>query len=382
MIAPPQLDTLTMSVAELTPSGSGRSLSDVARAWTLPRPLQAFVADADTRADRFRTVDVTRGVLIYWMIAAHALYLCGVGPGSWWFYIRPPGWATHGFVMLSGFSLAVALLGRGFTGEHLRFRLGRRAVQLVIVAVASEALSRVLQAALTGFGAGTLLDALALGSADRTWSLSAVLLPTALLFAIAALAAPILRVPRQLGLPLTVLTLALVAYTRGWLPRPAVDPLSMTGPFGLPVLLFTLLGVLGLLIGLLSKRYELRSLAVPMLLVGLMMLALRANRPVPGGMHFVGTFLVTAGIGGLIAQQAWAQPLSAVLSLLGRSALLVFIAHRAVLQFGRLALAPLTGQGVPALLVLLPLSLAMLLAICHVKENRPDLARALHRIGL
>jgi hypothetical protein len=155
------------------------------------------------------------------------------------------------------------------------------------------------------------------------------------------------------------------------------------GVFGVPVLLFLALASLSVGLGLLSKRFPQRVLFLSLLLVGVLLSILTSFGPRAASLYYLGTFFVTVSVGGAVSsmsQLAWAQQL---LGLLGRSALLVFIAHRLVLQMvgwtlRRADMGPSEGSVVP----LIALVTALMAGLCWAKESVLPLRRRLEALGL
>src|SRR5919197_939174 len=111
------------------------------RAEQAPRPTNS--ADA-----RVNYVDIVRGLFILLMASSHAAGLSALPESSvfrsrWWL---PQGWASEGFIMLSGFT--VALLFE--PGPSTTRRLLHRARQLVVVMFVSNVVMMVLKSMATG----------------------------------------------------------------------------------------------------------------------------------------------------------------------------------------------------------------------------------------
>src|SRR5712691_8262267 len=61
---------------------------------------------------RIRMIDEVRGLFLTWMICAHSMALIALPAGHPFQYLRPRGWSTIGFVMLTGLALAMVNLRR------------------------------------------------------------------------------------------------------------------------------------------------------------------------------------------------------------------------------------------------------------------------------
>lgn len=339
-------------------------------------------SNAAVRPDsgRMYDIDVTRGLLIFWMVTAHAITLSEIPRESWLFYLRPPGWATHGFVMLSGFSMAVALIGRSLDAKNLTGRLRRRAWQLLAYGFISEFASRILTGARSIYAGGVQLAALL--NPLCPWSISAFLLPTALLFGFCSVLALIMKAPRR-AWSLASIGIAGIAIDQITAHRlePAYLWLTKGNIVGLPVLYFFCLGLLGLILGLLSKHYDRRLIKVVALPLGILMLIVSNRGLATPTIHHMGTFLITLALGGLIVWIPGFGIPRHVLGMLGRSALLVFILHRPLLHV-LAAVAPSNISKGLELSLLLPISLFLLVSSCWYKEHSPRLAAKLKRVGL
>lgn len=327
---------------------------------------------------RLTFIDVTRGLLILWMVLAHALTVSGIGRDSLLFYVRPPGWSTHGFVMLSGFSLATVIIGRGFSGPAMRRRLARRAGQLLAVALATELASRAARWLIDGRTAPVL----ALFDPSAHWSISAVLLPPAALFGIAAVVAPHLRAPRPLEFVALLVGLGALIDLLGPVSADyGLHWLVEGGVLGFPVLTFVVLAFLGLGLGLVAQRLAGRWFAPAGAAVGALLLGLQElgilGWPV---LYYLSTFLLPLGAVIVLGGQFEDRVPVRALALMGRSALLVFVLHRPVLHFGAWALQGLDSRAV-RFWVLTWVTVALLAAACAVKERYPKVQPILRKAG-
>jgi hypothetical protein len=321
-----------------------------------------------------QVIDITRGLLIYWMVVAHALTLANIGKNSYLFYMRPQGWATTGFIMLSGFSLAIVFIGRGFSNSQLKYRLGRRAALLLAWALTTELLSR----AVTDLRNPTVMwiSLRTLFDPNKTWSISGFLLPTFIIYGICTLASIYMRVPHLTTfLSLTFLSASIVG--EGFFIRSQ----WLISIFGAPIPLLTCLGFFGLGLGLASKRFALSKFLICVGITGSVFLLICSLHSMPKAVFIIGTFLITLGIGGILHKLPWITPLKKVLALMGRSSLLLFILHRFVLQIGA-KLLPMMLIRQMFFITLLSMTLLFLIAICYIKEHNINLKKALKAAGL
>jgi hypothetical protein len=329
--------------------------------------------------DRMRHIDLTRGLLIYWMVTAHAITLAGIRPDNWLFYLRPPGWATHGFIMLSGFSMAVALIGRSFNAKALHSRLWRRGVQLLAYALGSDLLSRcltdfVFRSSQPQFQ-GSLFDL------SRPWTISAFLVPTGLMFLFCSLLCLYLKVPQKNILVYTCLAALALDNLLISAIRPVQSWLMAPGTLGISIFYFLALGFMGLCLGLLSKHMSPRIFSFGALIAGSSLLLLTHFAKENQLALHTGTFLFTIAAVALVDSLPISRFLGDHLAILGRSALLVFIMHRLILQVLRCAI-PDNLTGSLLLFALLTSSLLLLFLMCRFKERTPHLARSLRFVGL
>jgi hypothetical protein len=334
-------------------------------------------SSANDDPNRLMFIDVTRGLLLFWMIAAHALTLSGIGKASLLYFIRPPGWASHGFVMLSGFSVAALIVGHHLSGSELCRRLSRRAGQLLGWAFASEFLSRLLAGALLKHGQpityGLFFDP------AREWSISAFLIPTTIILVATALAARLVKAPS----PTSLMSFGIMASMpasffsndlQAW-----VHP--YTAILGIPLVLLVCLGFVGIGIGLLSKHLRTITLVIVPAFIGSALLIWRSVHPSFSIGFFLGSFLLTLSIGAILCMMPLTGFIRSFLKKMGQSALLIFISHRLILQIAA-ALAKNRLQDWRLLLFLLALSLSTLFCICLIKERNSFLRASLRRVGL
>ena len=90
---------------------------------------------------RLQYIDLSRGLAVIWMIASHALGRAEIPPDHVLQWIRPHGWATYGFVMISGFSVALLFPWIENNAALIREKLWRRAFQIGAIAYVSKWLS-------------------------------------------------------------------------------------------------------------------------------------------------------------------------------------------------------------------------------------------------
>jgi hypothetical protein len=327
--------------------------------------------------ERIQFIDITRGMLIYWMMVAHALSLSEVDSSSLLNYLRPRGWASSNFIILSGFSLAVVFLGRSLSGQVLKARLGKRALQLLAWAIATELLSRFftgfLLASNEQFSLKALLDPF------RTWSISAFLLPVFVLFGLASLLAPYLKSPPIIPyLGITFIATLLIGEHIIPLERMVA---SINEVLSIRTIFLTSFAFFGVGAGLLFKCFRMPIFLSCLGFIGITIVVLSYFYQFPAAIHIGATFCVTLSGCKLLQTIPKAGALKYILGLMGRSALLIFIAHRLVMQtIEKLAAHALKGSSLFFLLMLS--TLFILISICYVKEHSPWMRASLKRVGL
>src|SRR5438093_13036845 len=87
---------------------------------------------------RIGMIDEVRGLFLTWMICAHSMALIALPAGHPFQYLRPRGWSTIGFVMLTGLALAMVNLRRPSLPDGLDGALYRRSLQIAAIAVVSH----------------------------------------------------------------------------------------------------------------------------------------------------------------------------------------------------------------------------------------------------
>ena len=136
-------------------------------------------------------IDLCRGILILMMIARHTISILEFRPEHWLYkYFLPKGWATVCFISLSGFSIGLLFLKRMRdpaaqvqTAKRLRYR----SWQLLVVMFLSNLFMLVSELIVRG-ETRTLCDPawwLGLLTLKTPYSISSILIPTALLVFIA-----------------------------------------------------------------------------------------------------------------------------------------------------------------------------------------------------
>jgi len=353
-----------------------------------PGPARLFTefpprrpADAGGRA---RFFDEVRGLYLLWMVYSHALTLAMLAPEHPLVALWPRGWATTGFVMLTGFVLGTRSEATAWS-PSARARTYRRAAQVAAIAVVSNILFLLLrglvEGTLTAASAGAAL------SLRMPWSISAILLPTA---GIIVLAPTLQRITMRTGPPLAFATVLAVVtsieLTAQYGPRELRTILSfgMTEPgyVYFPVLTLLRLAILSYAWGaLVISRAAPLGYVHGALAAGALVLTARSWIAWP--VMFIQLSQFAAVIGGmstLVVTPRLAAPGRWLALLGGRAALLLFIAHRVLLQASVRAFdAWLSSEAMLAALVTTTVAGCALLAVLR---GRPEVGDRLRAIGL
>ncbi len=327
-------------------------------------------------AKRYDLVDTARGLCLIWMVLAHVLTISESGTQSWLHSLLLPGWSTTNFVMLTGFALAL------IAGRSKGRSWHKRAFQLIVIAYLSNSLFTFLKAALSAEGL-TIQTAASILALQQPWTISSILLPTALLLLYTKW---LESLSDRLGpfpfLALVTIAELLACTTARVLPAAVVEsPLySALFEFENPTFAFPL----GLLLGLGVWAYALgaafRSIKIhPFIFVtGGILLALIGLPHFKGPMTYLFRFETTL----LLALLAGASPLALAkhfMGLLGRSSLLVFILHRFLIQGEKIFLNfLLPAHRAPVMVFLTLLACAW---ICQYKEKNRNAGALLKAVG-
>ena len=305
---------------------------------------------ADTGLKRSTIIDICRALLFILMMNTHALTIAGVPKNHWLLsdFWLPNGWATVAFVVLSGFGVGYIYAARPADATRDR-AVRRRALEIILVMFASNIVVAALRQA-TGANPIALVSLawwLGFLTLDTPWTISGVLMPTALVL----LAFPYLFhwIKRS---PWSALAALLAArLVADILIRSAGTPSGDTswsvrfflteGFGGFPVLPFLLNGCIGIWLGMLRHRSERRWLGAMALLLLLQLLIYFGSTYFRDSWRPLGEYLTPFGA---LGKFAWmfliaftvtlvgGGRLTNMLSLIGRHALGSFVMHRVFLQ--------------------------------------------------
>lgn len=141
------------------------------------------LSDSSPSRKRVYFIDVTRGILIIWMILSHAIGRAEIPSHHIFQLLRPHGWATYGFVMVSGFSIGYLFRWTSGTGNDLQHKLLKRALQIAAIAYFSNL---IFISAKLFLGNKLNLEILfKIATFQYPWGYSSILIPTTLLLLIA-----------------------------------------------------------------------------------------------------------------------------------------------------------------------------------------------------
>jgi hypothetical protein len=325
-----------------------------------------------TDSGRVPFIDHARGLFLCWMMMSHALTLAAVGPDAWVQWLRPRGWSTIGFVMLTGFAVGTRY-SSGVRRPQAQWYA--RAAWLLAIAVASNVLFQVVQALVAGrLTAAVVAHTLTL---TTPWSISAILLAPALTLASVPLLLRLRLVwtTRSLLFAATVLALvfdvAVAGAPRSITPQPWFAPFSLSRDgsqtyFGFPVVAAVVMSVWAFALG--AWRSDANRAGRPFtvfLMMSLVVLALRPWLPWPGVVVAAARFGVSLLAVIVLAWLPGTVFLTRGLALLSRYSLQVFLLHRIVLHAAIYVLPPLSGP-VQALMLAF-IALIVCLAFCLVQ---------------
>ncbi len=355
------------------------------------RPAQAIarakVADATVaaaRSQRIDYIDAARGLFVIWMVTAHALTLAAIPGDHLLQWLRPRGWSTVCFVMLSGFSIAM-VLGRLPAGTVTR-KLWRRAGQLLVIAFLSNIVSLAIRTLLTD-GSVTAQYLVDVVRFRVPWSISGVLIATTIVVLVGpALLALRLRLG-GLALLLGVVTLN-VAVDVASLASPSLRALvhSPDWLFSFPVLNLALYALTAFALAPFVTHVSDRPAARVVLPSALAVLAvLTWWRPYPfvllPSVESLARFLVALGAALVISRLRPLYWVRFALGAIGRTALLLFLLHRPLLQTAHALVADHMTAAQLAI-ALMGLGWTTCVAAGIYRLRTPALAGAMHRVGL
>lgn len=301
--------------------------------------------DTTGRADY---IDASRGLFVIWMLIAHALTLAGIPRDHWMQHLRPAGWAAVCFVMLTGFGLAAVNLGRPTLPDGFARRKYWRAFQLVVIAYLSNMVSALIVSAVGGtLSAAYLAD---VATFQVPWTISGSLVPVA---AVVALSPSLVQSARRLQ-PLRSLSGMLAIGVLAGVGIPVLGPIGgpvplsvlthWKGPLGVPVVYMLVLAVCAFGLGSVAAKFRAsaQSRFLPIVAVGaLVSLGFVPQSDSPMELAYdLSIFALSIGAVSIVCSISVLRPVSRVLKAFGQAALLIFIAHRVLMQVAAALLRP------------------------------------------
>jgi hypothetical protein len=351
--------------------------------------------------DKSTNIDLCRGMLFVLMANTHASSVSHLPADSWllsdlWL---PTGWATVTFVVLSGYSVGFITSRRSPNAAWDR-ALYRRAKQILAVMLVSNAIFAILREAVAGrmeavhtapwwFGFLTL---------QTPWTISGVLLPTALLL----LCAPELQrrfrfscwqlLFYMIGARALVAVLSIEVAESPLAASWAARFFLLEGFGGFPVLPFVLNGCIGIALGMLRNHSEWQWQRVTLVLMGLQVgIYLTSYYPTSFASAMV---VATFGAAGKFA---WMYFLAHILKLsrlrwladpvelIGKFALGSFVMHRFFLHALAEALVPARLPYLPPEMRMATLLLCTLLltwSLCRMRQHTNWIDTPFRRLAL
>ncbi len=348
-----------------------------------------------TISSRISYIDVARGIFLFWMIAVHAMVIANLPDNSPLKLIRPSGWATTCFIMLSGLSIAMVFLSKKRDYSAVKRRLLNRAREIAVVAYVSNLAFVSLKLMISGTFTFDLFIRIA--TFQYPWSISSILLPVTITLLVSPL---LIRLATRISswslfglmILLNLSTSAVDMYT----PDSVRDTVwfeicyesgNIYGIF--PLVRFVLLSFWSFSLGVLLKKGSLTLkswwVIMPVCCAAYWFYSsffeFRAFIP-----YFVleaNKLLISLGIAFIMCNVQFVASIKfkGLLGLLGRSSLFVFILHRPFIHAQSILLSKIKLDPEAASVIFIVITMALSLAMCLTKESYPKLARQLKRVG-
>jgi hypothetical protein len=359
--------------------------------------LRKRLAATTSAGNRIAVIDTTRGILFLLMTSTHALTLANVAETSilksgYWL---PSGWATTSFIMLSGYTIAFVYPWQSGDYRVIRKRLYRRAKQILLVMFVSNIVMLSVHYMVAGRTA-LLLDLhwwLGLFTFRTEYSISAILLPTALLLLVAT---ELYLLCDTIGTTLFTSMVAAGVFiiwevTDGrHLPTLYItEMLFFTGISGFLVVPLLSLGVFGLTSGILVKHYVgistgAKFVAILVAILFLTALVEHISGITNRGLICITRFYILFLIGACASSLKARCRALAFLSTIGKYALFSFVAHRLVLEGGLFLFEILPVKISPPVLyvALAVTTLLIITLLCEWRDRCPRFDAVLRKFYL
>ncbi len=341
---------------------------------------------------RVTFIDNARGMLIVWMVIAHALTVARLDPNDLMQYLRPPGWATSCFITLTGFTIAVLFnFDPKSRKPGVASKLVWRAVKIGMIAFLSNLFFKFASACVSNSCSFDYF--LRVLTFQEPWSISAFLVPTVLFLFVAP---AVIRVATGIA-PWKFLSLVTATgvlfdvYARLELSR---NKMLMTflGPMAetftwIEILFFFLFGLWGFAFGNMLKKNECPKAvwtAIVCAAASLLLVA-KVQRDVQWlteqFMLPCARFIISMEIVLLLKNLGSFLEIEKFIGTLGRSALLIFILHRPLIQAGGMAFGGLMPDRALAL-ELMAVALLCCFWIAFLRYKNRSFSTMLNAVGL
>jgi hypothetical protein len=284
-------------------------------------------------------------------------------------------------VVLSGFTVAWVFAAMTLSPSRLARKLWRRAAQIGGVAYATNIVSAVALDAMGGHLSAASVVAPALLA--RPWSISWVLLPTT---ALLLLAPGVLLLAGRVGaqrlfVSATVLGLVMHGPGSAVMKAASISTLPIVTHLNLGTLVgIVVLGVWGLTLALVVRRHSITAFAAVYAGLSVAVMALDSVIDVPQFVSIVSRFGAFLGVATVLFATPGLRIVRGPLELLGRNALLVFVAHRFLEQAENAVLGRVVSAEAAGVIVAVT-AVATMLWMCRYKEAHPALATRLKTVG-
>ena len=376
---------------------------------SLTAPKSLDLAKEDTQGHltnsvsrkRVEFIDITRGLLLLFMVHVHALFLAGVPEfnASRSLLWLPQGLAHSSFVILSGFAIGHLFFQSSRNLRQSQQKLLRRAKEIFLVMFVSNVLLLGIKHLVQGNLAllGTLDWWIGLFTFQTPYSLSAILIPTALL----CLLAPLIlhahaKQYTRFILPIMIGTSVLIA----WAQRSAMeipdlplilDVLLINGAGGIKILPMLGYGLVGLALGIVWHQHQ----SIPLLTTSLVSILCIANfslfpeNPAPAlsitklAILAPTKFCLILAAGILIASWMTQTPIGKYLALIGKYSLFCFLVHRIILQALQIPLELIFNLTPDGLFVFLLVgTLTILGTLCFFRTQNAQFTNVFKKVYL
>jgi hypothetical protein len=352
-----------------------------------PRPIH--------RVRRYPEIDITRGILLTLMASSHAIGLAGVAANA---FLRsgfwlPRGWATAGFPMLTGFTVALVFRhGDRMRLRSLRVRAGRLFVVLFVTNICFLFVKHVLSGRFGELSDLRWWARAASFQVDPT--ISAVLVPTALvLLTIPWLMPAARRIPRFAVIGAVAAFFAgawaIASFNPAFARSRLVSMLFVDGLAGFPIISLASCAPVGLLLGVLWSRAvarrepPTRREALAIFLSSIAVLCwLPAHPFLQSTIGSILRFLTIVSLAVMLTSYALPSRPVRYFSLLGQYSLFVFITHRLLQQAMLVAASRLAASASMKYGILAAGSLIPIGWLCAIRQRHIGFDRALNALFL